>query len=891
MAEAVRAADGRIHMLDSSGRAVLVPEDQIQQAYGAGFTVEAPEAVERRAIARERGTLGQQALLTAEAGLSGVSAGTSDVLGAAVLGPEWAQAARERREANPHLAIAAEFGGALIGAKGAGLLRASPAALAARIGEGAGALVEGASALAGYRGATTAGRLAAGALKVGAAGAAEGALWGAGSAASRSALEGQDITAEKLLAGAGEGAELGGIFGAGLGAGSELVSAGARRAARAVGLEGGLGGLRDAATLRSVGFRRGDVRRLGPTAERVERRVAELADDIRGFKFRGNTEATKELKGASLWERASNPEQVATDLTLARREIGSELGAIRGKIDDAIRDSRGPASLVSERGLSSAEFLRTGMRDESAAFARRAYEGADAARAEQIATREIEPVRVELFPQEDGSMRVTLGDGRHRMQAATDAGARHIRAEIQQWTPDGDVLELGEHVVSLAPERTGGPDVAGLLRRVESEVLAPMRSSLSPDVQARAAKIERSLANLVERQNSTTFAELDQLRRDLRSVFQPKRPAGGGIPAAVPEHAAELEQVERMVSQTIDDSAVATLKQMGEDPAQYLELKRQFGALRDIESVATRAAADEVGRGLTSPWERILGFGGAIGALASGNVGALAAGIGGAAASRVLQNYGDRALVKMLDVVSKIDSTVSATAKALAGKDAPTIRGYAAVPVIVSKAVDQYQRTREALDEIKADPRTMLARLENLTGRYSVEYPGVSAAVQAKAIAQVQAIEAAMPEPFSRASASLTPTAEEPIASIHDIGLSLRKIRAITAPAAVIQDIRNGEVDLEAIKQMRETSPALYAELRTSAMREVATRGEALGMRERLFLGLAFDFVSDYSLRPGVIAAIQASHAPPPEVAAADLNTSPPNATPPGSMSDRLEGM
>ncbi|HEX6053736.1 MAG TPA: hypothetical protein VFZ21_30915 [Gemmatimonadaceae bacterium] len=781
MAEGALSADGRVHMLGADGTPMLVDKAEIQQAYAAGMTLESPEAVEQRAIARERGTLGQQAITAVEGGARGLTLGASDVAAAAVLGDEYGQAALERQRENPITAIGSELVGGLVGAKGTGILKYSPAALAAKAGSGAARLAEGGAALAGYRGTTAAGRLAAKALSVGAAGATEGALWGAGSAASRAALEGQQITAEKLLAGAGEGAELGGLFGAGLGAGGHFLGAAARKAASVAGLEGGLGGigarLRDRATLRATGFRRADVRKLGATTERVERRVAELADDVREYKFRGNTEASKELKGAKLWERAGKPEELAADLTIARREVGAELGSVREKIDNAIKSA-----------------------------------------------------------------------------------------------PPVTNPETGE--VTRALE---GPDVGSLIQRVEAEVLAPMRSSLSPDVQAKAARVERSIAPLAERHAAAnagpwdpnfgsiepvSFAELDQFRRDLRSVFQPKRPSGGGIQAPVPEHAAELEAVERMVSQTIDDSAVSTLRKMGQDPTEYLELKRQFGAMRDLESVATRAASDEAARGLTSPWERILGFGGAIGAMASGNIGALAAGIGGAAASRILQNYGDRALVKMLDTVSALDNSTATAAKALVGAEKP-VKAHAVVPIVGAKAIEAYERTRDSIREIDDDPRGMMGRLTQLTDRYAVEYPGVSSAVQAQAIKQVQAIREALPPVQNRAAHSLTPQVEDPVVGVQAIQLSMRKIKGITQPGLVIQELGQGKLDLAAIEAFKENSPLLFQELRVRVMREATEAGSALPFRRRQMLGLAFDFPSDYSMTPAGAQAL-VGLAPPP---------------------------
>lgn len=896
MAELVVDADDRVHMATPDGRHVLVPVAEIQEAYAAGRVPMTPEQVEQGAKSLERGGLGQRAIALGESAARGLTlGGGSDVAGAAILGPEWAKAARERQEENPLTSIVGEAGGVVAGgllSSGESLLArglSAPTRFAARAGSLAARGTEGALGALGYRGTTAAGRLAAKALSVGTAGATEGALWGAGSAASRAALEGRDITAEKLLAGAAEGAELGGIFGAGLGAGEHFLGAAARKAASAAGLEGGIGGigarLRDRATLRAVGFRRGDVRKLGRTTEQIERKVAELSEDVREYRFRGSTRETAELKGASLWERAGKPEEIAADLTLARREIGSELGALRQKIDDATR-ATGPAARVNELGLKNATFLRSGMRQDSVDFARRIYDGADAARAEQIATNLADPVQVRLFP--DGT--INLGDGRHRLAAAEQAGARHIRARIESWDEIGNVTDLGEHAVSLNPERLG-PDIGPMLTRIDEEVIAPLRESMLPDIRRRGARVERAFADLRARHASgdpVSFGELERFKQQLDESFRPPPPTGGGIQAPPQEHAAALQQAERIVIDAIDDAAVASMRRMGADPSDYLELKRQFGALRDLEGPATRAASDEAARGLTSPWERILGFGGAIGAMASGNIGALAAGIGGAAASRILQNYGDRALVRMLDVVSHVDDTVSATAKALVGTEKPT-KGHAAIPIIGAKAVEAYERARDSLNELEDNPREMMGQLARLTDRYGVEYPGAAAAVQAAGLRQINAIRAAMPTVQNRAVHSLTPQHEDPIVGIQEIHVSMGKIRGITQPRAVIADLGAGKLDLRAIEGLEEASPLMFAELRQNVIREAAEAGDSLPYRRRMLLGLAFDFPADYSMTPEGAAALIGIAPPPAEEAPAPGQTAPSQPDPNLTTTQRLE--
>jgi hypothetical protein len=78
-------------------------------------------------------------------------------------------------------------------------------------------------------------------------------------------------------------------------------------------------------------------------------------------------------------------------------------------------------------GVSGAQFLRTGMRRESLAYARKPYAGKTPAEAQRIATTLTIPVLVGVHP----GGRIELIDGRHRAQAAREAGARSIKARVR----------------------------------------------------------------------------------------------------------------------------------------------------------------------------------------------------------------------------------------------------------------------------------------------------------------------------------------------------------------------------------------------------------------------------------------------------------------------------
>jgi hypothetical protein len=102
---------------------------------------------------------------------------------------------------------------------------------------------------------------------------------------------------------------------------------------------------------------------------------------------------------------------------------------------------------VSRLGLANASYLRTGMRDLSAA--RRHYAGTSAAQAERLAISLRHPVRVHIEPGANGKPHVILNDGRHRMTAAREAGATHIRATVVEYGPRGGRIRVWTGVVKI----------------------------------------------------------------------------------------------------------------------------------------------------------------------------------------------------------------------------------------------------------------------------------------------------------------------------------------------------------------------------------------------------------------------------------------------------------
>lgn len=98
-------------------------------------------------------------------------------------------------------------------------------------------------------------------------------------------------------------------------------------------------------------------------------------------------------------------------------------------------------------GVVASDYLRTGMRDHSLQYARQAYAGGG--NPTVIASTLSEPIKLHVQYEGRHGVRVLLNDGRHRMTAAKEAGATHIKAIIREFGPRGGERRRWVGVVKL----------------------------------------------------------------------------------------------------------------------------------------------------------------------------------------------------------------------------------------------------------------------------------------------------------------------------------------------------------------------------------------------------------------------------------------------------------
>lgn len=426
--------------------------------------------------------------------------------------------------------------------------------------------------------------------------------------------------------------------------------------------------------------------------------------------------------------------------------------------------------------------------------------------------------------------------------------------------------EISEGMVAMGKS----PDVGAFLQRVKAEVTDPLLKSSVPGVRSQVRAVERELSILRSNyeaaltsanpeQMAMTFRQLDEFRTDLRAVFQPKAPPGGGLPPPAPKHAAALEKTERILSEQLKQDAGTWLASVGENPNAYNEANRQFHSFRQLEQVGTKTANQSLGNRSISPSDHALGVASFLGAMATGNVGALGAmamGGAGAFANKLLRERGNSFVADMARRAAQTDSIIESAASALAGK-AEKVKTPALATVLKGENLaEQYQRTAERVREL-ATPALAHAHVSSLIPEVAAQYPDVGGAVSQKLLAIYQQLSAALPKPHVETGTTLTPLAVKERVPPSAMRKFMSTVRGTLEPEQIITDLGRGVIDRDAIEAMKMAHPETFMQLRQKVADFVQERSDELPYKRRVMLSMTFDFVGDSSLSPERMAGLQ----------------------------------
>jgi hypothetical protein len=857
--------------------------------------------IDAERIHNERGTAGQKAITAAEGAARGASLGLSDVALTTALGDDYRKGALERREENRKIATVSEVGGAvapalLTGGESAIAKGAIAAEEGSALARGAGAVAKAVSApvravgaiggavergvaggleAAGLAGESVAGRAAAKAVSLGASGAVEGAVFGAGQTLSDSALKGDPLTAEALAAGMGQGALFGGVLGGGIGALTESAPA----------ILGKLLPSEERLNEAATGFAR---KQLGRDFENVgkgqSREVAESWKNASAEQLLERKLVGGENAGKTVFEASRKPQDIADNLGQMRRDIGQEISATRERAaaameanpaaapdvqklladgDELVKSLKrqgvsgansqaraaerelkllrqkiegvGAESTTLESGVENFQYEREGMRDMR--VHKGGYEGATPEEVQQIALGErpsmnssgpFKPIRVNVEP----GQAPFLNDGRHRLLAAKEAGAKNIAAEVYTYDAAGN--ELSRELTSLPIERPP----------------------------ANPAEVYRSVLDW---------------QRNLEAQLNPKGVAKSMQAIAVKNQAA-LKSVSDLTNNFLKDSASHALTLAGEDGTIVSKLHREYAGTLSMQQAAEKEAGRVAKNRRVSLTDHMLGIGAALTAMSSGNTGALATmALGGAASigNKIMREQGNAIMAQIARRAAKMSAMVDGAARALSStgeKIAPSVRLVVEAerpapykPESHAALKAGFAEVRDRLIELQ-NPQHQQAQLAHATGRFQTAYPEVAASLSQQMLRAQAYLASQLPQPAG--PPSLSPLARPPTVPPREMQRFLSKVNAVMAPEAVIADIAKGKLDDDAIGAIKEIYPETFGALRSATIQYTAANKEEMPYSRVIHISNVFGFDGDSSMSParlpGIQQAIQQLNAPPP---------------------------
>jgi hypothetical protein len=305
-------------------------------------------------------------------------------------------------------------------------------------------------------------------------------------------------------------------------------------------------------------------------------------------------------------------------------------------------------------------------------------------------------------------------------------------------------------------------------------------------------------------------------------------------------------------------------KQAKEDYGDFVSLREA------AEEQATRA---EKNRWISPSDYGVGGAGGNVLGLAAGiatgsvGLGALTGMAAGAASSVVhkfIRERGAGWLAKAADSIAHFDARTTRAARVLAGLEpaATPSRLVTRGAIQRKRSKDRQERFKGALEHVQKftrDPAYSAAETEKVIAPLAREQPEVASKMAARYQGDMAYLAAKAPKPSGSGASSWQPLKTASFYNRTDKEGFVKLVEALAEPASAIEDLADGDLDLDVIEALKERRPQEFAELRTKVMTAAAELEGEMPYKRSVFLSLAFDYEGDPSLSSERLAAIQAS--------------------------------
>lgn len=858
---------GEVPVIFPDGSAGTVPSEKAAEAFRQGYRLETSHEQTLRDAGESPGTA------FAAGAARGASFGLSDLAltKTGLTSPERLSALKE---ANPLASPAGEIAGTVLPMLIPGG-QATAAGAAARLG-GAAERV-GAKLL----GKGLAGRVGAKALG----GAVEGGLFGMGAAVTESALDDSELTAEKLLSGAGVGAMIGGLGGGGV----ELAGAGLKAAGRKL---------------------------IGKGADEAGALVGEAAPATQAGSFAEDVakEAPSTLADA-LAEARANPEGAARKAKDALEGAANDHAGTLKKVAEAL-DLDFPTSegwVLRDLDLKQREIKKLGMKELTEDAPRLLLDDARYAQAKTLKD------KVALIRTKQEEAGLAMSDAVSRLDGVANKGERFnstevaARARKELLAPLESGPALNEPVIAALEKEIQKLEEGGGMTFSKAEALkrgydphlrwdsgAPgpvkdglrkLRGMINGEIEAKAEEVAISRGDMgifdnwkIAKKEYGAMAELGNLAEHRLAAKGGNRElsltdnlwgsagfvAGGGlnpIGLAMGAGAAVLnkwgrERLPHILALATDKlergGGVAAVKKLLEDTpllgtvanafkksvdAALAKSPQAFGSYTGILSnAAARGAAD-----LFSAHAKL--------ASESGEYGAIMA-KAGFPLERPEENEGAlrRAggLTRVQQAVAQHDERITEVVDGfLRGRKGERTEGKK-----LKESRETFERRAAELARLASDPQALADRFR-ISSQLSLAAPGVAAAASATLGRAITFLHEKAPKSPHAPNMPALAVPWKPTDA--ELGTWEKYMRAVERPTTVLEDLQRGTVSKEAVEALQVVYPKLHDDLKQKMIERMGNLEGRLPFRQRQALSALFGPEFD-GPSPAARAVLQQAH-------------------------------
>lgn len=892
------------------GAAATVPAADLDQAIRAGATLRDVNADAYDAAMKQKVSGVGGGLMAAAAGLLRTpTLGLSDkalVEGRrALYGDEAADSLREELGAYKEYQSGASTLGGLVG-----LL--APTGLAGGVGR-AGAAVRGitsvprgisalggaaegaAARLLGQTAQSALGRAMQTGVALGARGAAEGALFGAGEAYSEAVLGDHELNAEKLFAGAEKGALFGGALGGALGVGGSLVAstgrglaslvnrarpsadelgavaqAEAKAAGAAAGADAKVGAairqeMKLEAELEMSGMKLGQTPEAMSEARAAINEVAEqaaakggakLADDAAeafiSKRFADNAELA-DLHRRMYRDRAKQVLDYDDELNTLTRSVSGDgqalLNAEKRLYELTAQEKPEQiARLVNSKNMSGAHDTWQAVMEDAQStvrFLRESGEtgaivGKGEAALKKFATK-IEKIRTGSPEEYVKKAYIAIDNFKREIGQAAKFGTR-----LTETTPAAQTFDdLYKRIIpTLENESVWG--AAGAAQREINQATAKALSTkrvfegnfvTQYGSEAGRAEFVFDPAKVKSYLTGLGGAEKDIAKRSLEDYFAGIR---GRIEAAERHYKPSSRQA------TSFAEAKAAIGRLEKTIASAEKNASEINQIRKLQQIEKDSSLGGI----------LAGAGGML-AMGGGLIPGLAAVVGGAA-MRPMQTLAG--LAKVRSALDKVDDAIRKGAEGVTSRVNVKIASDAeAVSHASAKAA------AKSVAENVGNPARMQTIVERMLGGGDIATmaPNISASFAATATRAATYLASQAPQGHAPTTLVLGDSQKEPRYSASDLDAFAAKIAVIKNPMVVFAEAKRGTLNRDKIEALKAVYPKLYQQMGAQVMRQIAeldakgTLDKTLSYQTRIALGMMLGIPADDTLKPDFVRAMQ----------------------------------